>query len=162
MINLSQWQMLHGISGPAMTDLISILTAPADITPDNSLTTVTEAAAQQQVRLEAPKHGERLYRNNAGAVTDEHGNHFRYGIGNDTAAMNKKIKFPDLIGICPVMVTPDMVGQRHGLFRGVEMKKRGWVYKGTERELAQLAAHQLIISLGGLACFATKPSDIWK
>lgn len=161
-MNLTQWQLKHGVSGPALTDLIALLTAPADITPDTTEDAEkSEAYAQQAIRLEAPKHGVRLYRNNAGAGSDDNGNFFRWGLGNDTAAMNKKIKFPDLIGITPVLVTTQHVGQRLGVFTGVEVKAPGWRYMATEREVAQLAAHQLILSMGGLACFATKPGDVW-
>lgn len=160
MIDLSEWQRRHGITPLVMHDLVSILCAPADITFDPGAEH-TEGAGQQRIRLEAPKHGDRLWRNNVGACTDDSGNFIRYGIGNDSTKMNKEIKFPDLIGIRPVMVTQAMVGSRVGVFVGIECKAGGWKFMGTQRELAQRKALNLIQSLGGFATFATGPGDVW-
>lgn len=124
--------------------------------------TTSEASAQQRIRIEAPHHGVRLWRNNVGACIDERGNHIRYGLANESAAMNKKIKSSDLIGITPVIVTPEMVGRTLGVFTAIECKRPGWQYKGGGREAAQLSYMQIIIALGGIAQFATGPEDIWN
>jgi len=104
----------------------------------------TEAGASKLCRLEAAKVGVVLWRNNVGATKDEAGNFFRYGLANDTAAMNKRIKSSDLCGIGP-----------DGLFYAREVKKPGWVFKGTDHENAQLKFIQLVLSKGGNAAFTT-------
>jgi len=93
--------------------------------------------------------GWRLFRNNVGVLKDERGVPVRYGIANDSPAMNKRIKSSDLIGIRPVVIAPDMVGSTIGQFVAREVKKAGWKYKGTEHEKAQLAFGTLVIALGG-------------
>jgi len=121
----------------------------------------TEAQAQQAIRLAAPKHGVTLWRNNSGATQDETGRQIRFGLGNDSAKVNKLIKSHDLIGITPVVITLDMVGQTVGVFTSVEVKRPGWVYTGTEREQAQKRWGDLINKLGGKACFACGPDEVW-
>lgn len=114
----------------------------------------SEAAIQQLIRIEASQKGLRIWRNNVGACTDQNGNFIRYGLANDSATMNKAFKSSDLIGIRPVLITPDMVGKTIGQFVAREIKKENWTYKGTQREQAQLAFINLIKEMGGDACFA--------
>lgn len=114
-----------------------------------------EADTVALIRLEASRLGLRLWRNNVGAARDERGNFFRYGLANETAAMNKQIKSGDLIGIRPILVTPGMVGSTVGIFTSRECKRPGWRYAGTPREVAQFAWIELVTSLGGDAGFAT-------
>jgi len=159
-VTLHQWAMTHSIPPAALNDLIYLLQAPANVAAVD--TGESEAAVQQAIRLEAPRHGERLFRNNNGACVDENGNFIRYGIANDSKAMNEKIKSSDLIGIKPVVITPDLLGETLGVFKAVECKPAGWVYKATKREQAQLAFGQLVISLGGRFTFAQNPSDVWS
>lgn len=121
-----------------------------------------EAAAQQEIRLEAPRLGQRLYRNNNGACKDENGRLIRYGLGNDSAKLNKKIKSSDLIGITPLIITPAMIGRRIGVFTSIEVKSKGWHFTGTEREFAQKAWIDLTVSMGALGGFATGRGDLWK
>jgi len=160
MTNLTEWQARHGISEAAMLELADLMDLVTPALPSAS-TGKSEASAQQAIRLEAPKHGVRLLRNNVGACTDAEGNHWRFGLGNDSAAINKKIKFGDLIGPTPVTITPQMVGGRVGVFTMYECKKPGWTWKGTAHEWAQRRGIELILSLGGIAKFVTCPGDIW-
>ena len=118
---------------------------------------VSEAATQQLIRLEASKRGARLWRNNNGATFDESGRMIRYGLANDSVALSKQIKSSDLIGITPHYVTAADVGRIIGLFTSIECKRPGWKYKGTPREVAQLAWINLVLSMGGVARFATGP-----
>ena len=159
MRTITEWAIVHGISASALRDLndVFIDCIPA-FTPGNG---ESEQVGQQRIRLEASRQGARLFRNNIGACTDDRGNFIRYGLANDSAAMNKKIKSGDLIGITPKLVTPDMVGGIVGLFTSIECKRPGWAFKDTPREKAQQNWNQFVVSMGGIAQFATRPEDIW-
>jgi hypothetical protein len=142
MTPLDQWARDWGISPVAMADLrmrqgalpVSRLEATA----------TSEAAVQQQVRLEAAERGILLFRNNVGALQDESGRWVRYGLANDSTQLNARFKSGDLIGLRP-----------DGRFVSREIKAGNWRYTGTEREVAQLAWIELIQSHGGDAAFAT-------
>lgn len=123
--------------------------------------TQLETPRQQLIRLEAPKHGAILWRNNNGACVDKNGRHIRYGLANDSMQLNAEIKSSDLIGITQRVITPDMIGQTVGVFTSIEVKREGWVYKGTEREEAQNKWLLMVQSWGGIAGFATGPGDVW-
>lgn len=142
---LLEWQRKHGITAEALADLVTMV----GLDVPRSTKGTPEARVQDEARLLASKMGWRLFRNNVGVLKDERGVPVRYGIANDSPAMNKRIKSSDLIGIRPVLITPDMVGSTIGQFVAREVKKAGWKYKGTEHEQAQLAFGTLIIGLGG-------------
>jgi hypothetical protein len=142
---LLEWQRKHGITSDALADLVTMV----GLDVPRSTKGTPEARVQDEARLLASKMGWRLFRNNVGVLKDERGVPVRYGICNDSPAMNKRIKSSDLIGIRPVVITPDMVGSTIGQFVAREVKKAGWKYKGTEHEQAQLAFGTLIIGLGG-------------
>ena len=108
----------------------------------------TEQDLQQRIRAEASRVGAVLWRNNVGAAGP-----VRYGLANDSAAMNRHVKSSDLIGLEPVVVTPDMIGSVIGRFVAREVKRPGWRWTGTDREVAQLRFMELVCSLGGNACF---------
>lgn len=116
---------------------------------------LSESEVQQQVMIEAAKHGIILMRNNSGAFTDSTGRSVRYGLGNDSKKRNDKIKSSDLIGIWPVVITQEMVGQRFGIFFAVEVKEESWrpSFKD-KRETAQRVFIDWVKSLGGVAGFA--------
>lgn len=142
---LLEWQRKHGITADALADLVAIV----GLDVPRSTKETPEARVQDEARLLASQMGWRLFRNNVGVLKDERGIPVRYGICNDSPAMNKRIKSSDLIGIRPVVITPDMVGSTIGQFVAREVKKAGWKYKGTEHEQAQLAFGTLVIGLGG-------------
>lgn len=151
MTTLYQWAARHAVPLAAIKELERILgTEPPLVI---AATGLSEAAIQQNVRLEASRIGARLWRNNVGAFTDEYGNFIRYGLANESAQVNKVIKSSDLIGIKPVLITPDMVGHVIGQFLSREVKAGDWKYSGSEHEVAQLAWINLITSLGGDAKF---------
>jgi hypothetical protein len=114
-----------------------------------------EAEVQSKIRLEASKEGITLWRNNVGAAQTREGRWVRYGLCNDSQKLNKYLKSSDLIGIKPVVITPDMVGQTVGVFVARECKASNWIYKDTEREKAQKRFIDLINSLGGDAGFVS-------
>ncbi|ATV25102.1 hypothetical protein [Pectobacterium phage PEAT2] len=142
---LLEWQRKHGITAEALADLVIMV----GLDVPHSAKDTPEARVQDEARLLASKMGWRLFRNNVGVLKDERGVPVRYGICNDSPAMNKRIKSSDLIGIRPVVITQDMVGSTIGQFVAREVKKAGWKYKGTEHEKAQLAFGTLVIGLGG-------------
>lgn len=154
MTNLTQWAARHGVSQAALAELrvmMGVDTDPAKCTTKAS----SEAAVQTAIRLEASRLGVRLWRNNVGACKDESGRIIRYGLCNDSAQLNKRIKSSDLIGVRPLIVTPEMVGHTIGQFVAREVKRPGWKYTGTDREKAQLAFIELLLSLGADAAFAS-------
>ena len=116
---------------------------------------MSEAAAQQRVRLEASQKGARLWRNNCGVLEDKTGRPVRYGLANDSPAVNKMIKSSDLIGITPHVVTPQDVGRTLGIFTAIEVKRHGWCFRGQDRETAQLRFIILVLSMGGIGKFST-------
>jgi len=124
---------------------------------------MSETGVASHVRLDAANRGVDLWRNNVGALLDVNGRPVRYGLANDSKKMNKRIKSSDLIGLTPVMITQDMVGQILGVFTAVETKRDDWVFKpNDERAVAQKAFHDIVRTAGGYAGFATSVSDFRK
>ena len=154
---LAEWAARWGVPPAALADLAAMLGAAA--TPQG-VPGESEAAVQARVRLEASKAGARLFRNNVGAVELPDGGFLRYGLANDSKQMNARLKSSDLVGIRPVVVTPDMIGRTLGQFLAREVKRGGWRYTGTPRERAQLAFITLIQQLGGDAAFAADTGTI--
>lgn len=116
----------------------------------------SETAVSTVVRLEASRKGLLLWRNNCGALKDaESGRLVRFGLANTSAAENKTLKSADLIGIRPVLITQQHVGHTLGQFVSREVKVPDWRYSATDREVAQLAWCDLVLSAGGDASFAT-------
>ena len=158
-MNLEQWAIKWGVSYEAIQDLRkqfgAINTGPVTPVRGNS-----EAAVQNEIRLEASKAGLRLWRNNVGAIKDERGVPVRYGLCNDNAQLNASLKSSDLIGIRPVLIQPHHVGTVIGQFVAREVKAPTWRYTATAREMAQLRFLELVTSLGGDACFANSVGTI--
>lgn len=114
---------------------------------------LSEAAIQNLVRLEAGRLGFPLWRNNVGAVLTPGKGMVRYGLANDSKKMNAEVKSSDLIGVRPIIITPDHVGQTIGQFVAREAKASDWKFTGTDRELAQLHFLEIVAELGGDAAF---------
>lgn len=153
MKNLTQCAERWGVSTAAFYELVGMM--GIETTPANMGAKGSEAQAQTDVRLEASRKGLRLWRNNVGACYDKDGNFIRYGLANDSKKLNDAVKSSDLIGIRPVHITPEHVGQTIGQFVAREVKAPGWKYKETSRERAQLAFLQLVVSMGGDGSFCT-------
>lgn len=152
-MNISQWAIKWGVPYSALIDLQQML-GVLDAEP--GLKGRSEAAVQADVRVEASQKGYRLFRNNVGALLDARGVPVRYGLANDTPRMNAALKSGDLIGIRPVLITAEHVGQHIGQFVSLECKEEGWHYTGSPHEQAQQAWAALVTSLHGYARFVNR------
>lgn len=115
----------------------------------------TEDAVQQKIRLAAASAGIDCFRNNVGACQDQTGRVIRYGLMNDSPALNQRYKSSDLIGIRPVTITAAMVGQTIGVFTAIECKASDWKYRPNDAHTAaQLRFIDLVRRAGGWAGFA--------
>ena len=116
----------------------------------------SEAQVQADIRLAAAQEGVMLWRNNSGALPDQNGRTVRFGLGNDSKAVNEQFKSPDLVGIRPLLITQEMVGQYVGQFISLECKDptfRGPA--GDTRAEAQARWNALVTRWYGVAGFAS-------
>lgn len=156
---LEQWAADWSVPTAALADLRARLSPPPSA-PAAPTDPHSEAGVTSIVRLEASRAGVLLFRNNVGACLAQDGRQLRYGLANDSAAMNKSLKSADWIGIRPVTIMPEHVGTTIGQFVSREIKRAGWKYAGTGREAAQMRWAELISSRGGDACFASGAGTI--
>lgn len=115
----------------------------------------SEAAIQQAIRLDIARSGIDLWRQNVGACQDQSGRLIRYGLLNESHALNQRFKSSDLVGIRPILITADMVGQVVGVFAAIECKASNWTYRpNDEHTQAQQRFIDLVRAAGGFAGFA--------
>ena len=134
------------------------------------MTSASEARVQSEVRLEAARYGVHLWRNQNGAFTPPDrsqpvckccGQHppsrrqVRFGLANDSAQLNAVLKSSDLVGFRTHLVTLADVGRTLPVFTSRECKPEGWVFSGTEREIAQQRWLDMINHNGGDAAFCS-------
>lgn len=155
---LDAWAKIWDIPPKALADLKRRILAGCP--PQSYGPGIGESEIQNLVRMEASKAGCRLWRNNVGAVQSEDGRFVRYGLLNESKRMNSRIKSSDLIGIRQVIITPDHVGLVMGQFMAREVKRPGWKFRGSNREMAQLRFIELVTTLGGDAQFAAGEGTI--
>ncbi len=155
-MDINDWARDWNIPLAAMMDFrarCNMLPGPP-VADDAKVT--TETGVMKDVRItEWRERGAMLWRNNVGAGYSEEGDFLRWGLANDSEAINNVMKSSDLIGVQPELITQHHVGMTLGLFRAVECKKPGWHYTGTPREKAQLTFGTRVMSLGGLFEFST-------
>jgi hypothetical protein len=110
------------------------------------LFTMNETTILQRIRLALGRvPGLRLFRQNVGALKDEHGRIVRFGLHPGSA---------DLIGWRSVEITPDMVGRRVAVFTSIEVKTP------TGRLRPDQANWQAQVEeAGGIAIIARSESD---
>ena len=159
-MTLTTWAAKWGIPVEAFLELQQMIGLAEPPVVLRNLPPLSEAAVQQRVRLAASKLGMRVWRNNVGAAMDADGRQVRYGLGNDSASLNKRIKSHDLIGITPHVITQADVGKLVGIFTSLEVKRGDWRFTGTEREVAQRAWLELVISLGGISKFIKDAGEL--
>ena len=155
---LNKWAQQWGIPAEAIADLRNRMLPIENHLDPTSM--ADEAAAQMRIRMEACERGMRLWRNNVGAGKLENGSFVRWGLCNDSTALNASVKSSDLIGIRPVLITTEHVGATVGQFVAREVKRPGWTYRGTDRETAQLNFLTYVLLMGGDAAFATGPGSL--
>lgn len=114
-----------------------------------------ESAVTSHVRLRAAQLNCLLWRNNCGGFYDDTGRFVRYGLGSEA-----KLASSDFIGIRPVLITPDMVGQVLGVFTAVEMKADGWRFRPNDKHVqSQKKFIDIVNAAGGFAGFASSVQD---
>jgi hypothetical protein len=111
-----------------------------------------ETDVQNTIRIEAAKHGLWLMRNNVGVLLDHKGRPVRFGLMNDSKAVNERCKSSDLIGI----------NGKTGQFIAIECKGPDWRWRGGGREAAQKRFIDAVLARGGLAGFARSWDDVKK
>ncbi len=176
---LQSWAVGNGVSMTGLRGLLDILNGfYAAPEPADPATLSGEARVQSIVRLEAPKFGYWLTRNNVGAFQDVRsvvcihchkpalGNHAaparwtRFGLANESKQQNELVKSHDLIGFRRrVIVTAD-VGSTIAQFASREVKKEGWQFSPNDpHEQAQAAFRDFVNSNGGDAAFVSGPGS---
>lgn len=150
-VDVASWCRRWGVPSQALAELRDLLGVD---TIERERSDTPEAIVMAAERLRASQAGGRLWRNNIGVAYTRDGRFAcRYGLANESSAVNSRIKSSDLIGIQPVTIEPRHVGRTIGQFIARECKRDGWKYTGTPREEAQLRWLLLIWSLGGDARF---------
>lgn len=156
-VELQVWAVRHGVSAAALAELSGML--GADTVPRET-NGGSESRVQSLVRLAAPARGLRLFRNNVGVLKNINGVPVRYGLANDTKALNERLKSSDLIGWRRLPITAEMVGGCVAQFASFECKPAAWSYRGDEHEQAQQRWLGLVAADGGYARFVTRVEDI--
>lgn len=159
-VSLGAWAAKWGVPSEALAELRSLAHGVAVAQPGDGPSEQSEGWAQSAIRLEAARKGIYLWRNNVGALPDKTGRLVRYGLANDSAPVNKRLKSSDLIGLRPFVIQPEHVGRLFGQFVAREVKEPGWTFRGDDRETAQQTFIHLVQTNGGDAAFATGPGSL--
>lgn len=155
-MSLVEWAQKWGVSIDALRDLAASTTYIPPAKDDGS-----ESRQQSLVRLEAAqRRNVYLFRNNVGAGTMDTGSFVRWGLANDSEAMNKAVKSADLIGFRSKLITKDDVGQVIAQFVSREVKRANWHWTDTPENQAQLKWAALINTHGGDAAIVTGPGSL--
>ena len=155
-MTLVEWAAKWGVSIDALRDLAASTIYSPPTQDDGS-----ESRQQSLVRLEAAqKRNVYLFRNNVGACTTDTGSFLRYGLANDTAAMNTAVKSADLIGFRSRLITQADVGQVIAQFVSREVKRANWRWSDSPENQAQLKWAALINTHGGDAAIVTGPGSL--
>jgi hypothetical protein len=112
------------------------------------------------IRLATSKRGILVFRNNVGVLRDERNVPVRYGLANDSKALNASVKSSDLIGWMSVRIGPEHVGCKIAQFVSIECKREGWTYRGDDRERAQKKWIDMVNEAGGFGRFVTGEGDL--
>ena len=154
-IEIKQWATRHHVGHDALAELSAILGSGG-----TEETGASESNVQSRVRLAAAQHGMRLWRNNVGVLIDKNERPVRFGLANDTPALNRRLKSADLIGYRRLLVSPAMVGTTVAQFASIECKREGWKFSGSDREVAQQRWAALVAVDGGYSKILTGPEGL--
>lgn len=156
MTPLEQWAKRHGISQMALYELYGLFQPDGKPYEDG----VSESATSKECELIAARAGQRLWRNNNGALQNEKGQWVRYGLGNTSKKINDVMKSSDYIGIKTLIITPADVGRKIGMFIAAEMKEPNWhMTPSDKRAQAQATFGTVVVNAGGEFRFITHPSQ---
>ena len=100
----------------------------------------SEQQIQQEIRLRCSRGPVRLWRNNTGRLMDRYGRPVTFGLCPGSS---------DLIGLRPIEIGPEHLGQTLAVFAAVEVKAPGG--RASPEQLSFIAA---INNLGGIAGIA--------
>lgn len=120
----------------------------------------SEDEVDRDLVLEAAKIGIKLMRNNRGQLRNQFGTPVSYGLGNTGKDNEKDFLSSDRIAIVEIVITPEMVGKKIGVFAAIEVKSEDWVFTGTKREIGQKNFIDFVISKGGIGGFAKSVDDL--
>ena len=146
---ITEWATVWGVPQAALADLTARLTLSEHPAAEAGR---SEAAVQADIRLAASQRGDLvLWRNNSGAYQNDQGQWVRYGLNNESAQQNKRMKSADLIGI----------HRGSGRFVSIEVKRPGWKHSdASERDRAQAAWAATVAAMGGVALRVTSAQSI--
>lgn len=155
---LDAWAQQWGIAPAALADLRARMGV---VFGDTGMSGAEGSESRQQslVRLDAAQRGIWLTRNNVGVLLDINGRPVRYGLANESKAQNNAVKSADLIGIKPILVGPQHIGQVIGQFVSREVKHESWQWQGDAHEQAQMKWCEFVLAKGGDAAFCTGPGS---
>ena len=159
-MTLEQLIARWGLPPQFAAELAQVLTGSVYVPKPDKLDPKSEAWTANDCRIVGGRVGLVTWRNNVGVLEDVTGRPVRYGLANESAAMNKVLKSGDDIGIYPHVVRPQDVGRKLGVFVSVEHKKPSWSYTGKGREGPQTNWIQGVEAFGGVALFATRGRDV--
>lgn len=113
---------------------------------------MNEKSVEKNLILYCSKKGSIVFKNNVGTAVKEY-NGKKYFIHFGLCEGSS-----DLIGWTPVTITPDMVGQKIGVFTAIEVKQnKNGKYQATK---AQKNFINAVKQAGGFACVADCEKDI--
>lgn len=159
-MNIHQWAIRHGVTAAAIQelqrDVFGMAVGELPEADESDAPRKSEAYAQSVVKRDAARQGIIVTRNNVGALIPKDSKRpVRFGLWNESDAMNEMIKSPDLVGIKRTLVEQHHVGTFMGQWWAREIKEPGWHYTGQGREAAQMACINMINAAGGDAAFST-------
>jgi hypothetical protein len=105
----------------------------------------SEAAIMAEIRLALAECGLLMFRNNTGRLKNDKGQLVQFGLAVGSS---------DLIGLTPVIITPEFIGRTLAVFTAIEVKnERGKPTDAQERFIER------VIDLGGIAGVARNVDD---